>query len=153
VAHKAKGSLPHPADCPDLNLSHLKKNSFDHLLDKNRISIKTKQLLEMIDKSGNTETKYQTYTDVGEVLDLYPGDCVDRLTGVGLLSVLRYTGCPDYRYFTSKYREEWTGVNINAVRNMLKSAPPTISMALNNKTLSFASPDGSWAAFLAVLEK
>ena len=153
VAHKAKGVLPVPDNCPDPTFSFLKKNSFDRLLDKNRVTIKTKTLLKMIDDYGYHETEYQAYTDLGEVLDLHPGDCVDSLTGVSLLSFIRYPCFSDHRYLTSNSHQEWVVVNVDTIRIMLKSAPSIISVAFNKTTMNFASLDGSWAAFFTVSVK
>jgi hypothetical protein len=171
VAHKAEGVLPVPANCPDPNYTYLKENSFDHLLDKNRITIETEKLLEMIYKSGSGKTPYQFYKEEPasvefelirtrfEAIDGVAGGRLRRATNKGQVSLIvnRYNQNPDtdlysnIRYFYSKYHQSWVGANIDSIRNMLKSAPSTVSMAFNDKILSFASPDGSWAAFLAVL--
>lgn len=153
VAHKARGFIPAPADCPDPTYQTLKKNSFEHLLDKDkdRIVIQKKKLLEMIDKSGNKDTPHQSFMDPS-----MPE--IDRV----LLVVNRYgIRQPKFRYFIGKCapmaevsspnRRVWVGMNIDSIRMMLKSAPDTILMAFNDKTLCLTNHDRSWAAFLAVL--
>lgn len=171
VAHKAKGLLPPYKGCPDPTYQILKENSFEHLRNKDRIVIRKKKLLEMIERSGNDKTPYNFYREEqetdkfvllkdnfaayyglagGELRRAVKNKQVSLIVNHFDPSQDRY---PNYRYFYGKYHPHWTSVNIDNLRLMLRSAPDIIFLAFNNKTLSITSLNGSWVAFLSVVGK